>query len=50
MVKYFNFFVISYIDELGITKENWHINSYKKDKIFSEIKKIGKYYFKNKND
>lgn len=45
-----NFFVISYIDELGITKENWHIDSYKKDKIFSEIKKIGKYYFKNKND
>ncbi|MCU9534042.1 YdcF family protein [Streptococcus sp. CSL10205-OR2] len=45
-----NFFVISYIDELGITKDNWYVDSARKEKIFSEIYKIGKYHFKNKNE
>lgn len=45
------FFIKSYVDEKDITKDNWYLEDDKKEVIYSEIQKLGKYYFLNsKND
>lgn len=46
-----NFFIKSYVDEKYINMDNWYLKYDKKKVIYSEIQKLGKYYFKNsKND
>lgn len=42
------FFIKSYVDNKRVEKHSWYEHDSQRDIIYSEIKKIGKYYFKNR--